>query len=170
MSQSVTAVERYDPARHDFAGFACGTESLDRWLVRYAGQSQRRDAARTFVATADGATVSGYYSLVAGQITHDEATEAARRGLSRHFPIPVAILARLAVDRRHHGQGIGAVLLNDALRRVSHATELIAVRAVVVHALDDEAAGFYRHFGFRSLSTMPLTLMITSGDLREAGY
>jgi GNAT superfamily N-acetyltransferase len=170
VSHSITGVERYDPARHDVAGFACGTESLDRWLVRYVGQSQRRDAARTFVATTGDAIVSGYYSLVAGQITHEEATEAARRGLSRHFPIPVAILARLAVDQRHHGQGIGAALLNDALRRVSHATELIAVRAVVVHAIDDEAAGFYRRFGFRALSTMPLTLMITLGELREAGY
>jgi GNAT superfamily N-acetyltransferase len=169
VSHRVTRVERYDPARHDVAEFACGMESLDRWLVRYAGESQRRDAARTFVATTDGAIVSGYCSLVAGQITHDEATEGARRGLSRHFPIPVAILARLAVQL-HHGQGIGAVLLNDALRRVSHATELIAVRAVVVHAIDDEAAGIYRRFGFRALSTTPRTLMITLSDLREAGY
>jgi predicted N-acetyltransferase YhbS len=157
VSHSITGVERYDPARHDVAGFDCGTESLDRWLVRYAGQSQRRDAPRTFVATTDGTIVSGYYSLVAGQITRDEA-------------IPVALLARLAVDQRHHGQGIGALLLNDALRRVSHATELIAVRAVVVHAIDHEAAGFYRRFGFRALSTTPLTLMITLGELREAGY
>jgi GNAT superfamily N-acetyltransferase len=170
VSHGVTRVERYDPVRHDVPGFTCGTESLDRWLVRYAGQSQRRDAARTFAATTDGAIVSGYYSLVAGQITHDEATDAARRGLSRHFPIPVAILGRLAVDQRRHGQGIGAALLNDALRRVSYATELIAVRAVVVHALGDEAADFYRRFGFRALSTMPLTLMITLGELREAGY
>ena len=170
MSHSFTAVERYDPARHDVAEFTCGTESLDRWLVRYAGQSQRRDAARTFVATTDGTIVSGYYSLVAGQITHDEATATVRRGLSPHFPIAVALLARLAVDQRYHGQGIGAVLLNDALRRVSHATELIAVRAVVVHAIDDGAAGFYSRFGFRALSTMPRTLMITLDDLREAGY
>jgi GNAT superfamily N-acetyltransferase len=170
VSHSLAGVERYDPARHDVAGFACGTESLDRWLVRYAGQNQRRDAARTFVATTDGAIVSGFYSLVAGQITHDEATEAARRGLSRRFPIPVAILARLAVDQRHQGQGIGAILLNDALRRVSHATEVIAVGAVIVHAIDDEPAGFYRRFGFRALSTMPLTLMTTLIDLRDAGY
>jgi hypothetical protein len=109
VSHSIRGVERYDPPRHDVAGFTCGTESLDRWLVRYAGQSQRRDAARTFVAATGDAIVSGYYSLVAGQITHEEATESARRGLSRHFPIPVAILARLAVDQRHHGQGIEAV-------------------------------------------------------------
>ena len=170
MSHGSAGVERYDPARHDVAGFACGTESLDRWVIRYAGQSQRRDAARTFVATTDGAIVSGYYSLVAGQVAHDLATEAARRGLSPHFPIPVAILARLAVHEHHHGQGIGAALLNDALGRVSRATELVAVRAVVVHAIDDGAAGFYRRFGFRALSTMPRTLMITLGDLREAGY
>jgi GNAT superfamily N-acetyltransferase len=170
VSEERTGPERYDPKRHDPTGFSCGKESLDRWLVRNAGQSQRRDAARTFVITTDGAVVGGYCSLVAGQITHDDATEAARRGLSRHFPIPVAILARLAVDQRHRGRGLGAVLLNDAFRRVSHATELVAVRAVVVHALDDEAAGFYRRFGFRALSDTPRTLMVTLRELRDAGY
>jgi hypothetical protein len=78
---------------------AQGNEPLDRWLVRYAGQNERRDAARTFVASREG-LVYGYYTLVAGQLEYAEATPETRKGLSRHFPIPVAILARLAVLRR----------------------------------------------------------------------
>jgi GNAT superfamily N-acetyltransferase len=170
VSDELARPERYDPVRHDVTGFACGNEALDRWLARYAGQSQRRDAARTFVATTEDARVCGYYSLVAGQITHDKATPNTRKGLSPHFPIPVAILARLAVDGRHQRRGLGATLLNDALRRVTFATELIAVRAVVVHAIDDHAAGFYRRLGVRSLSATPRTLMVTLSELRAAGY
>jgi len=162
--------ERYDPARHEIAGFACGEESLDRWLHRYAGQGERRDSTRTFVIPSADDTVRGYYTLVAGQIEHHQATETVRKGLSRHFPIPVAILARLAVDTRSQGQGLGSRLLNDALERICRAAEEVAVRAVVVHAIDQRAAAFYERFGFRGLSRAPRTLMVTLTELREAGY
>jgi predicted N-acetyltransferase YhbS len=161
--------ERYDAARHDVARFRRGNEVLDRWLVRYAGQNQRRDAARTFVAAADK-QVYGYYTLLAGQLDHREATAETSEGLSRHFPIPVAILARLAVDADRQGQGIGAALLNDALARVVRASEQVAVRAVVVHAIDEHAAEFYERFGFRALSAAPLTLMVTLAELGSAGF
>lgn len=170
MIEGAALTERYDPARHDVAGFACGKEPLDRWLLRYAGQGERRDATRTFVATGPGGAVRGYYTLLAGQVEHAEATEAARKGLSRHFPIPVAILARLAVDARSKGEALGARLLDDALERVCRAAQEVAVRAVVVHAIDDAAVGFYERFGFRGLSTAPRTLMATLTELREAGY
>lgn len=170
MSEEGQLTERYDSARHDVAGFACGEESLDRWLQHYAGQGERRDSTRTFVvADADGA-VRGYYTLVAGQIEHDEATAAVSKGLARHFPIPVGILARLAVDATSQGQGLGARLLNDALERICRAAEEVAVRAVVVHAVDARAAAFYARFGFRSLSSAPQTLMVTLAELRAAGY
>jgi predicted N-acetyltransferase YhbS len=162
--------ERYDAARHDVTDFCCGNELLDRWLVRYAGQNQRRDAARTFVAVSDDRHVHGYYSLVAGQLDHHEATSETRRGLSQRFPIPVAILARLAVDVGLQHQGIGAALLNDALARVVRASEQVAVRAMVVHAVDDNAADFYERFGFRALAGTPRTLMVTLTALRDAGY
>jgi predicted N-acetyltransferase YhbS len=162
--------ERYDATRHDVTGFCCGNELLDRWLVRYAGQNQRRDAARTFVAATDDWHVYGYYTLVAGQLDHQEATPEARRGLSQRFPVPVAILARLAVDVSRQDQGIGAALLNDALARVVRASEQVAVRAVVVHAADDNAASFYERFGFQALSTAPRTLMVTVAELRYAGF
>jgi GNAT superfamily N-acetyltransferase len=162
--------ERYDPARHDTAGFSCGNELLDRWLIRYAGQNERRDAARTFIATTDARTVCGYYTLIAGQLEHDEATPQARKGLSPHFPLPVAILARLAIDSSRQGQGFGAALLDDALERVCRASEQVAVRAVVVHAVDESAATFYERFGFKALSATPRTLMVTLAALRAAGY
>jgi len=165
-----TGTERYDAARHDVTGFSCGNELLDRWLVRYAGQSQRRDAARTFVAATDGRHVYGYYTLVAGQLNHHEATPETQRGMSQRFPIPVAILARLAVDSDQQGQGLGASLLNDALIRVCRASEQVAVHAIVVHAVDNNAAAFYEQFGFHALTTTPRTLMVTLAALRAAGY
>jgi hypothetical protein len=110
VSKGAALTERFDPAAHEVADFACGEESLDRWLHRYAGQSERRDATRTFVKIDEQGAVCGYYTLVAGQLEHVEATEAVRKGLSRHFPIPMAILARLAVDERSQEQGLGASL------------------------------------------------------------
>ena len=170
MSAKAGLTERYNPTRHDVAGFASGSETLDRWLVRYASQGERPHARRTFVATDPDGAVSGYYTLLAGQVEHAEAIEAVRKGLSRHFPIPVAILARLAVDARSQGEALGARLLDDALERVCRAAQEVAVRAVVVHAIDDGAVGFYERFGFRGLSTAPRTLMVTLAELRAAGY
>lgn len=169
MSTPSAATARYDPSGHDISGFESGSEALDRWLIRYAGQSERRDAARTFVITDDGRVI-GYYALLAGELDHDEATAHTRQGMSRHYPIPVAILARLAVDHRHQGRGLGAALLSDALRRIARASEQLAVRAVVVHAIDDGAVLFYERFGFRALSGTPRTLMITLAEMRAAGY
>jgi len=170
VSEAAAFTERFDPAAHAVADFACGEESLDRWLHRYAGQGERRDATRTFVATDEQGTVCGYYTLVAGQLEHVEATEAVRKGLSRHFPIPVAILARLAVDEGSQGQGLGASLLNDALERVCRAAQEVAVRAVVVHAINRAAVDLYERFGFRGLSEAPRSLMVTLAELNEAGY
>jgi GNAT superfamily N-acetyltransferase len=162
--------ERLDPARHNPDGFQSGNETLDRWLLRYAGQSDRRDAARTFVSTDEAGIVLAYYTLVAGELEHAGSTELVRKGMSPHYPIPVAILARLAVDRRHQGQGFGARMLNDALSRVTLAAEQIAVRAVVVHAIDDNTTAFYEHFGFKALTATPQTRMVTLAELRAAGY
>jgi GNAT superfamily N-acetyltransferase len=170
VTEAASLTERFDPAVHVVADFACGEEPLDRWLHRYAGQGERRDATRTFVAIDGHRSVRGYYTLVAGQLEHAEATEAVSKGLSPHFPIPVAILARLAVDEHSQKQGLGASLLNDAFERICRAAEEVAVRAVVVHALNDVAAGFYERFGFRGLSAAPRTLMVTLAELRSAGY
>jgi len=164
-----SATERYDPSRHDTSQFQSGNDALDRWLQRYAGQTERRDAARAFVTT-DASVVIGYYALLAGELDHAQATEQTRKSMSRHYPIPVAILARLAVDHRHQNRGLGATLLRDALRRATLASEQLAVRAVVVHAIDQPAVRFYEHFGFQALSATPRTLMVTLAELRAAGY
>lgn len=152
MNDAPARIARYDPARHDSVGFSCGNEMLDRWLMHNA----RRDAARTFVAASSKGCVHGYNTLVVGEIGHDEATASVRKGLSRHFPIPVVILARLAVDRQSQGRALGA--------------RLLAVRAVLVHAIDDRAAGFYERFGFRAHAATPRTLVVTLAELRAAGY
>lgn len=167
MSARFSGAQRFDPAGHGTGAFDCGNEPLNRWLTRHAGQSDRRDAARTFVITDGRRTVVGYYALVAGQL---HATAAVRKGQSAHFPIPIALLARLAVDAKYQGQGIGAALLRDALSRVRLASAEVAVRAVVVHAIDEQAAAFYQRFGFRGLAPSPRTLIVTLSELRSAGY
>jgi GNAT superfamily N-acetyltransferase len=160
--------EPLDLKRHTVERFECGRPALDRWLREYAGQGQRRDTSRTFVvARADG-EVAGYYTLVAGQVERDQATGAVRAGTSKHFPIPICLIARLAVDRGAQGRGLGAGLLLDALRRAIGAAELVGIRAVVVHALDDEAARFYEHFSFAPVSDEPRTLMVPLAAVRAA--
>ena len=154
------APEPFDRALHRVDHFACGDEPLDRWLRAYAGQVQRRDAARTFVVAESDGTVTGYYTLIAAEVRHQAATKRVARGMSRQFPIPVALLARLAVDRRHQGIGLGRSLLLDALRRVIRASEELAVRAITVDAIDERAAVFYRHFGFEESPLSPDTLMV----------
>jgi GNAT superfamily N-acetyltransferase len=170
VSPAFAGTQRFDPAVHDISAFDCGNDLLNRWLTRYAGQSERRDAARTFIAPGPDSSVLGYYTLLAGQLRHEAATPAVRKGQSQHFPIPIALLARLAIDKSHQGKGFGAELLRDALARVQLASAQVAVRAVVVHAIDERAAGFYERFGFRALTATPRTLMVTLSDLRAAGF
>jgi GNAT superfamily N-acetyltransferase len=170
VSAGALETRRFDPHRHDGTAFDCGNVPLNRWLTRYAGQSERRDAARTFVTTSPDGDVLGYYTLVAGQLRYEDATTAVSHRQARHFPIPIALLARLAVDTSHQRQGLGAALLRDALSRVQVASAQVAVRAVVVHAIDDSAAAFYARFGFRGLADTPRTLMVTLAELRAAGY
>lgn len=152
--------------RHSVERFACGRPSLDRWLREYAGQGQRRDTSRTFVAASADGDVVGYYTLIAGQVERDQATSGVRAGASKHFPIPICLVARLAVDLESQGRGLGAALLLDALRRAVGAAELVGIRAVVVHALDEEAAAFYERFSFAPVSDEPRTLMVPLAAVR----
>lgn len=167
MTPRLTATEAFDPRRHRVDAFSCGRETLDRWLRAYAGQSQRRDAARTFVTGEPDGKVAGYYTLVAAEVEHERATADVRQGLSRHFPIPIVLLARVAVSSPHQGAGLGRSLLLDALQRVLRASDEVAIRAVTVDALDEPAASFYRAFGFESSDLTPNTLMVTLHALRQ---
>lgn len=150
---------------HDCSGFACGEAALDEWLVRRAWRSQRAGSARTYVACA-GVRVVGYYALAAGSVARALAPGRVRRGMPD--PVPVMLLARLAVDRRWQGRGLGASLLRDAAARTVQAAEIAGIRALLVHAISEEASRFYRYFGFREATREPLALMVTLADLRAA--
>lgn len=167
MTPPLSATAAFDRKTHRVDQFSCGEASLDRWLIAYAGQNQQRDTARTFVTTEPGGKVAGYYTLVAAQVEHEQATSTVRRGLSRHFPIPVALIARLAVTTQHHDTGLGRSLLLDALQRVLRASDQLAVRAVTVDALDDRAASFYHRFGFEPSPLAPRSLMISLDSVRR---
>jgi len=162
-----TATAAFDRTAHHVDAFRCGEETLDRWLIAYAGQTQRRDASRTFVSAVDSGQVVGYYTLIAAQVEHEQATAKVRRGLSRHFPIPVALLARLAVATPYQGAGLGRSLLLDALQRVLRASEEIAIRAITVDALNVRAASFYRGFGFEPSDLDSNTLMVPLQAVRQ---
>ena len=150
---------------HTLDSFDCGKEELNRFLKKHALTNQASDSAQTYVL-ADGLAVKGYYSLAAGTVSHEEATERVKKGLARH-PIPVILLARLAVDVSVQGKKIGPALLKDALSRAVHAADTIGARAVLVHAKDDDARGFYEHFNFEPSPSDPYHLMLIMKDLRR---
>ena len=138
-------VERLD-AGHDLSTFDSGNDELDTWLRRHALAAQQMDSARTFVVT-DGTEIVGYFSLTMGSVRRADAPAKLVRGLPA-YPVGMVLLARLAVDRRHQGHGLGATLLAEALRKAVTAGEAAAARLVVVDAIDDNAVSFYQHHGF----------------------
>lgn len=144
----MTALRAPEPLRadHRLTGFDCGTPALNHWLVRHAYQAQASGSAKTFVVM-DGERCAGYYSLTVGQIDTAEAPERIRQGMPR-YPIPVVILARLAVDLRDQGRGLGTAMLREALRRTLAIAEQAGIRALLTHPIDEAAAHFYQRFGF----------------------
>ena len=148
---------------HDRNSFDCGVPALDDYLKKYALQNQRKHAARTYVATR-GNRIVGYYSLAYGSVSLEEATQTVKAGLPRH-PIPVILLARLAVDSTEQGSGLGAGLLKDAFLRTIQAAEIAGLRAMLVHAKDDVAKRFYERFGFESSSIDAYHLFLSISDI-----
>ena len=151
--------------KHLTETFDCGNEALNTYLKQFAFQNHRSGSARTYV-TSRGLRVVGYYSLAYGAISHDEATARTRAGLARH-PIPVLVIARLAVDQSEQGHGIGKGLLKDALLRTLQAADIAGLRAVIVHAKDEQAKAFYLNLGFESSPIDALHLMLLVKDLRH---
>ena len=133
-------------SKSPLAGFDCGKPSLNDWLQKHALQAQGSGSARTFVVT-DNTSVLGYYSLVVGQVEPMNATERIRKGMGQ-YPIPVMLLARLAVSTAAQGQGIGTGLLQDAIRRTLNVAEQTGIRAMLTHPIDDDAARLYQQLGF----------------------
>jgi len=150
--------------KHDLAGFCCGENSLDSWLHRYSRHAEAAGSARVFV-TENGDRVVGYYALAVGQVEPDDATERLLKGQPAKRPVPVVILARLAVDRDHQSVGVGRSLLQDALLRCASAAESVGIRALVAHANED-ASSFYDRFGFESSPTDPLHRILLMKDLK----
>jgi GNAT superfamily N-acetyltransferase len=145
-------------AEHRCEFFACGESSLDDWLRRRALLNQTTGASRTFVVTDESGQVLAYYALAAGAVSHQESPGAIRRNMPD--PVPVMVLARLAVDQRLQGQQVGGALLKDALQRAVSVAQNIGVRALLVHALNDRARQFYAHYGFVPSPANPMTLML----------
>jgi GNAT superfamily N-acetyltransferase len=140
-------VTPFDGRIHDRSAFSCGSIELDRYIREFASQDVRRNVARVFVATDSGSSILGYYSLSAASYRRDDLPAEHAKRLPR-YPVPAALLGRLAVDGRAAGLGLGAHLLMDAIERVRLASETLAVHAIIVDALDHRAVAFYRKFGF----------------------
>lgn len=151
--------------QHHVDGFDCGKEPLNRFLTRFALQSQLANSSQTYLALTDDAVI-GFYTLVFSDVGYDDAPERLRKGLARHS-VPLMILARLAVSRDWSGKGLGSGLLKDAMLRTLAASEIAGLRAFAVHAKDDEARAFYEHFNFIASPSDPLHLFVLLKDLRK---
>jgi GNAT superfamily N-acetyltransferase len=149
---------------HALDAFDCGREALNRFLIRYAMQNQQAGASQTYVALREQ-EIAGYYTLVVGQVEYNEAPERLTKGLARH-PVPIMLLARLAVSIACQGKSIGAGLLKDAMLRTLQAADIAGIRAFAVHAKDDEAKAFYEHFDFIPSPSDPYHLFRLMKDIR----
>jgi len=157
MTLAFHAPEPLQPT-HRCDGFSCSEPELDEWLVHRAYANQLSGASRTFVVVDAKQTVVGYYALAAGAVTHQAATSAVRRNMPD--PVPVMVLARLAVDQHAQGFQLGASLLQDAVKRCALVSQHAGIRAVLVHALHERAKLFYEYHGFQASPMHPLTLML----------
>ena len=151
--------------KHLLEQFDCGNPSLNEWLLRHARQAQSSGSAKTFVISDDNIVI-GYFSLTVGQVETYEAPERIRRGMGQ-YPIPVVILARLAVSINHQGLGIGVGMLQDAIRRTLMISEQVGIRALLTHPIDDRASKFYERFGFVSSPIREKQLVLLLKDARQ---
>ncbi|MDD2744686.1 MAG: GNAT family N-acetyltransferase [Rhodocyclaceae bacterium] len=153
-------------ARHRLEDFDCGKSALNEWLHRHARQAQGSGSAKTFVV-ADDDRVVGYFSLTVGQVDTLEAPERIRKGMGQ-YPIPVVILARLAVSIQDQGKGIGFGMLQDAIRRTLLIAEQAGIRAMLTHPIDIEASSFYTRFGFIASPLSEQQLLLLLKDARHS--
>jgi GNAT superfamily N-acetyltransferase len=158
---------RIEKLRRDHAVdvFDCGREELNRFLIRFAFPNQQAGASQTYLGLSND-TVIGYYTLVVGQVEYDDAPERLTKGLARH-PVPIMLLARLAVNVAWQGRGVGAGLLKDAMRRTLQAADIAGIRAFGVHAKDGDARAYYERFGFIASPSDPFHLFVLMKDLRR---
>lgn len=156
-------------AHHDRAAFSCGEPALDAYLRRQASQDMRRRVARIFVAIGDApGKIAGYYTLSAASFEKTDLPPPLATRLP-HYPVPAAVLGRLAVDISWQGRGLGETLLLDAVRRVLRASAVLAVHAIVVDAKNDRAQAFYERYGFRPFVSSPRRLFLPLATFEKAG-
>jgi len=166
----LTLVPRYESVRKlepddIVAAFDCGHPALNQFLQRFALVNLKANSAQTYVCCESGTgTVAGFYSLVVGSVEPSAAASRVVKGLARH-PVPVMILARLAIDRQHQSAGLGRALLKDALLRTVQAADIAGIRAVLVHAKDNTARDWYLNWGFEPSPTDPYHLFLLIKDL-----
>lgn len=163
MSAQYEAVRKLSNA-DQVESFDCGHAALNQFLQRYALVSQKANSAQTYVSCCDGDVV-GFYSLAVGSVEPDAAPPRIVKGLARHA-VPVMILARLAVDRRHQGNGLGQALLKNALLRTAQAADIAGIRCLLVHAKDDRARQWYLSWDFEPSPTDPYHLFLMLKDLK----
>jgi GNAT superfamily N-acetyltransferase len=164
----VSASRRIEKLRpeHAIEAFDCGQPALNNWLKKHALQNQGASAAQTYVGLVDEVVV-GYYSLAVGQVEYADAPERLKKGLAHH-PVPIMLLARLAVHKEWQRKGVGRGLLKDAVLRTLQAAGIAGIRALAVHAKDDEARRYYEQFDFSASPTDPLHLYVLLKDVRRA--
>ncbi len=151
---------------HAVEAFDCGEPALTRFLTHFALSSQQSNAAMAYVGLADDAVI-GFYSLVVSEVDHEDSPDRLTKGMAHH-PVPLMLLARLAVQQGWQGRGIGAGLLKDAMRRTVQAASIAGIRALAVHAKGKGARAFYQHFDFIDSPTDPMHLFLLTKDLRRA--
>ena len=154
-------------ASHNLLEFDCGEDSLNVWLVNHARQADSSGSARTFVVLdSDTNSVAGYFSLTVGQIDVVDAPERVSRGMGR-FPIPVVLLARLAVNTKWQSKGLGSAMLREAVLKTLALSENVGVRAMLVHPLDEKAEAFYMKYGFIKSPVREKQLLLLLKDARK---
>jgi GNAT superfamily N-acetyltransferase len=163
----VSEIRRVEKLRrdHPVEGFDCGREELNRYLLRYAWQNQQAGGPQTYVGIV-GEVFVGYHTLAVGQVMLEDAPERLKKGLAKH-PVPIMLLARLAIDHRWQGQGVGKALLRDAMHRTMQAADIAGIRALAVHAKDEEARRFNQQVDFIPSPTDPMHLFVLLKDVRR---
>lgn len=151
---------------HEVENFDCGQAELNKFLYINAFNNQLAGSSQTYLALSDSKVI-GFYSLVVGQVLYSDAPERLKKGLPRH-PIPIMLLARMAVDKNWQGQGIGAGLLKDAMLRTLQASDIAGIRAFIVHAKNQNAKAFYEHFNFQPSPTDPYHLFLLLKDIKAS--
>lgn len=152
---------------HDTSRFDCGVDPLNLYLQKFALQNHRNNSSRTYVALKNGKRVVGYFSLAYGSVEHSVTPPRISHGLGR-YPVPVLVLTRLAVDESCQQIGLGRALLKQAALKALNASEIAGLRAIVVHAKDDNAKNFYEKFGFSPSPFNPLHLFLLLKDIQKS--